>query len=1160
MPKNTPPGISKRVQASVPSVGDLLKAMGKVSARLLCSRIKEALSESVRHEIGFSQANLGSMTMRQFGNLWRAHIGPRYYAKSVLSIERQVEVFNILGKPLQVYRQRKSAALERRKEEWESKNHDDLEKSLGKAAWDSENAADTPKGKRLQFGFRNGGCSYWQKDKDGVGCYNCGYFRSGVPLAILEKFSQEQLNELLQKQLQGVLKKHKGYAEAAYDAIDIVSDGSFLNEGEVSKGLQDVLFQKINGLPGINRVLVESLPEYVTAKRVEEILGILSNKQNLEIAIGLESADEFVAAFCINKSFFASPPQDTKNVFYESCLKLVDVLQRYHERCSLQVYLLLKPALLTEAEAITDTLNSILWLQKIAYETRKKNGKGLKITAKIEPVVVCRGSLLEVLHNTTVTPAGRVLVSPEDGEPDGYLPPLYEPPSYWSLLEVLAEAIANNAMSMVRVGAREDMDEMLALPGVYENGMRLSGIDPILYNAAQDFNCYKQYGDEGTERLLVSIRDAMRDSSFEMWRLTVQRPKPRLTSLFDSFAMRVDKAIDSGKYQQELEEGQQLRQILETLSQAPKMLDMVGRIAVKSFEGAADICKSQKLELEEMVLKVLQDMGLEIFKKDVKIEQLQYIFHPSHLRFELNFYNDIKLSGRGKTAIRAGKDLWVTIIPPKEEAKMKEAKMKEAKMKEAKMKEAKMSKNKEIERKWIIDNIPEGLVLPQPSTIIQGYLGISKQEEVRIRQKSKKSADSGQDTNKYFLTVKSTGDRSRNEYEVSIDEKIFEKLLEATRGRVLNKDRYDLPYFSIPNGKVYKKEYRIELDIYKDKLHGLCTAEVEFKSEEKAKEFKAPNWFGREVTFDRRFKNQSLAIEGLTAIILPADTRYTHSVICFDDLPKDLKAVLDKALKTAELAPGFKLHQLDPKFRFVGCITRETAKMIWGCAALITEPFAGDPSQLVLLALASQTQRAVAEIIPPAGDKSSSDYQQVADSLVTQLKDRMGMPRQLAAFSGQSISDMIRNQAFVDNELLNSIEKTARIVHVLTTTWEFDLGELKKAVFTNLKNGKKYRYYLPYLTDSGSDFLELRRNLPQFKELYKDFRDQIEIFTLPPGYLPHYHEIVLYVRDDDPNFFGFTYLERQADRIDWELIELPKIHLPKTLQWLGDSCNLTRIW
>ena len=77
--------------------------------------------------------------------------------------------------------------------------------------------------------------------------------------------------------------------------------------------------------------------------------------------------------------------------------------------------------------------------------------------------------------------------------------------------------------------------------------------------------------------------------------------------------------------------------------------------------------------------------------------------------------------------------------------------------------------------------------------------------------------------------------------------------------RAIEKTRYRLPAGDglVIDGLV------IELDVYAGSLSGLQVAEVEFGDEDAARRFRPPAWFGREVTDDDRFKNRSLAVDGL---------------------------------------------------------------------------------------------------------------------------------------------------------------------------------------------------------------------------------------------------------------------------------------------------------
>ena len=131
-----------------------------------------------------------------------------------------------------------------------------------------------------------------------------------------------------------------------------------------------------------------------------------------------------------------------------------------------------------------------------------------------------------------------------------------------------------------------------------------------------------------------------------------------------------------------------------------------------------------------------------------------------------------------------------------------------------------------------------------PSTAIeQGYLAVADDgTEVRIRRRDDQAT----------LTVKGSGGRSRVEEELEIAGERFERLWPLTAGRRIEKRRYEIP----DDGAT------IELDVYGGDLHGLVVAEVEFDSEEDADAFSAPEWLGREITDDARYKNQSLARDG----------------------------------------------------------------------------------------------------------------------------------------------------------------------------------------------------------------------------------------------------------------------------------------------------------
>jgi adenylate cyclase len=151
----------------------------------------------------------------------------------------------------------------------------------------------------------------------------------------------------------------------------------------------------------------------------------------------------------------------------------------------------------------------------------------------------------------------------------------------------------------------------------------------------------------------------------------------------------------------------------------------------------------------------------------------------------------------------------------------------------------------EIERKFLVDQVPPDLDAYPSSQIDQGYIAITEDRvEVRIRNYGGHS----------FLTIKSGGGEVRLEEEFEIDERRFRALWPLTEGRRICKRRYRIP---TEHGAT------IELDVYEGALSGLVTAEVEFDSEDAAAAFTPPPWLGPDITDAPGYKNQRLALDGL---------------------------------------------------------------------------------------------------------------------------------------------------------------------------------------------------------------------------------------------------------------------------------------------------------
>ena len=152
----------------------------------------------------------------------------------------------------------------------------------------------------------------------------------------------------------------------------------------------------------------------------------------------------------------------------------------------------------------------------------------------------------------------------------------------------------------------------------------------------------------------------------------------------------------------------------------------------------------------------------------------------------------------------------------------------------------------EIERKFLVKDLPDRLAEYPFREIEQGYLNTDP--VVRVR----KDGDS------YYLTYKGKGLLAREEYNLPLDQASYEHLIAKADGIVLTKRRYQIPFSQ-------DREYTIDLDIFRGIYDGLILAEVEFESEEEARNFTPPQWFGRDVTFSGEFQNSRLS-QGKTQI------------------------------------------------------------------------------------------------------------------------------------------------------------------------------------------------------------------------------------------------------------------------------------------------------
>ena len=173
--------------------------------------------------------------------------------------------------------------------------------------------------------------------------------------------------------------------------LKIFTSGSFLDEREISAESRRAIAKMVRERAGLRKLIIETRPEFVTPAKLEDFAG----SAQLELAIGLETADDFIRSTYINKGFtFAAYQQAAETAL--DC------------DATVKTYLLLKPPWVSEKQAIKDVVSST---ERVSQYSS---------TISVNLCNIQKNTPLEMLWKR------------------GY----YRPPWLWSALEALS-AIAN---------------------------------------------------------------------------------------------------------------------------------------------------------------------------------------------------------------------------------------------------------------------------------------------------------------------------------------------------------------------------------------------------------------------------------------------------------------------------------------------------------------------------------------------------------------------------------------------------------------------------------------------------------------------------------------------------------------------------------------------
>src|SRR3989475_618433 len=166
--------------------------------------------------------------------------------------------------------------------------------------------------------FRTRGC-YWARAS---GCSMCGY---------VNDVAQEVAPEDIGHQLDVVLKKHQGQP-----LVKVYTSGNFFDDHEVSPDVRERILKELGDR--CDKVIVETLAHLLRRDQLEHAMRFVGE---LEIALGLESTNENVLKYAVNKVWGLKEHARAASLAHEV-------------GATVKTYLLIKPPFLTEREAIED--------------------------------------------------------------------------------------------------------------------------------------------------------------------------------------------------------------------------------------------------------------------------------------------------------------------------------------------------------------------------------------------------------------------------------------------------------------------------------------------------------------------------------------------------------------------------------------------------------------------------------------------------------------------------------------------------------------------------------------------------------------------------------------------------------------------------------------
>jgi len=253
------------------------------------------------------------------------------------------------------------------------------------ASWSSDDLLYSGPGRTIFMVLPTPGCA-WALSNSG-GCTMCSY----VADSPLETVSADEMLDIFHENLKKQIQRQ---VLEGPTAVKLFVSGSFLNPDEVPPEARQGILKSLGEYPEIEEVVVESRPEYVNEEVLRECCATIPGKI-FEVAMGLETGDEKRRMNIINKGF--------SNDEFERAVGIIQKLKSEYPVRS-KVYLLVKPILTSEKEAIIDAIQSAEYAEQSGVDR-----------ISFCPSTIHKGTLMEIL----------------------WIKGSYQPPWIWSVMEII---------------------------------------------------------------------------------------------------------------------------------------------------------------------------------------------------------------------------------------------------------------------------------------------------------------------------------------------------------------------------------------------------------------------------------------------------------------------------------------------------------------------------------------------------------------------------------------------------------------------------------------------------------------------------------------------------------------------------------------------------